>query len=289
MAKLKCKFHFSFIIFAVLLCFFKQFNLLISLILASIIHELGHFIVSEKLGYKLNSIVLMPYGASLNGSDIYVENKHEILIAIAGPITSLIVAIVTVALWWIFPKLIDITGIFTMVNLSIFAVNLLPIFPLDGGRILGAILKNKMPLDKALKITKSTGFFIIICLFILYIVSSFFTINYSLALFIIFTTIALFFSKNNEKYVLKSKIFSNDKNLIKGVKVNIKAISELANLLELYKLLEPNSLNYVIVLDKNRNTSFTLNDTQIQYCIMNFGLDITLANLKNNYEIKKLK
>ena len=54
MAKLKIRFHFSFWIFAILLIYFQKFELLLCMVSAVIIHELGHYIVAEKLGYDLS-------------------------------------------------------------------------------------------------------------------------------------------------------------------------------------------------------------------------------------------
>lgn len=286
MGKIKIKFHFSFIIFALLLVLFGKLDILMCLIGSSILHEVGHFYIADKLGYTMSEITLMPYGASLNGEDIYVDYKHEILIAIAGPLVSLLICIVCVALWWIFPLMYNFTSTFVLCNFSLFLVNLLPIFPLDGGRILGGILKNKMPLFRAVKTLKIVGFIQVIILLGMYIASAFFQINFGLALFIIFLTISLLFSNKNEKYVLKGKVLSN-KNFSKGVKVNIKAISDSANILELYKILEPNSLNYVIVIDKKNNTDFSINEQEIQNILTNYSLDTQLKDLKNKYLLKK--
>lgn len=282
MAKLTIKFHWSFWILAFLLIYFKEYCLLLSMVISVTIHELGHYFVAEKLGYRLNVITLMPYGASLSGEELFIENKHEFLIAIFGPITSFLIAIVLIAFWWIMPVTYNYTSTFVYANLSIFLVNLLPCFPLDGARALNSILKRKFPTNTACKIIKIISSIVIALLTILYIISCFNNINYSLCIFTIFLTIGLLFNENVEKYNLKCRTFSKPKNLSSGVSVNIKAISNQSNLLELYKLLEPSSINYILVLDKLNNTSMTLKDSDIENILLKYPLDTNLFNIKIN-------
>lgn len=280
MEKLKIKFHWSFWVFVIFLIYFKEFNLLISTLISLVLHEAGHYCVAKKLGYKLNQVKLMPYGASLSGEDVFIESKHELMIAIAGPITSLIITMIIISLWWIFPQISNITSTFASVNLSLSVVNLLPCYPLDGGRILNSILKKKLSVEKSFKITKIVSGVVIAILTLLYIISCFVKINYSLCLFVIFLTIGLLFNDNVERYVFKSQTFARNSKLKKGVNVNIKAISDKSNLLELYKLLQPSSINYIIILDKMNNTVMTLGDKDIEKILTKYPLDTQLKDIK---------
>ena len=136
-------------IFLFLIIFYltRQFQIYVMMIIFAIIHELGHLMMGLILGLKPEKIELMPLGLSisfkLNVEDINSKkgkaNKKvlkEILIALAGPVTNLIIFIVTY-IWFIE---LSYSYLIIYANLLIFIFNLLPIYPLDGGRVLNGIL-----------------------------------------------------------------------------------------------------------------------------------------------------
>lgn len=69
---------------------------------AVMLHECAHARVAKKLGYELNVINLMPYGAALCG-DVQIKSAHEVRIAVAGPLFNLVLAVLFAALWWLAP------------------------------------------------------------------------------------------------------------------------------------------------------------------------------------------
>lgn len=88
-----------------------------------IMHELSHMIMALIVGVDIDEIVLLPFGASAKYSGNITLIK-EFLIAIAGPITTL------------FFSILYHNNTYTMVNILIFLFNMIPIYPMDGGRIL---------------------------------------------------------------------------------------------------------------------------------------------------------
>ena len=104
MGKLKIKFHPTFWIFIVFLLFSNNFLSLTSYLTCVFLHELGHSLMANFLGYKLKKITFLPFGASLSGKEnVFYNHKHEILVAISGPLTNLILLIICLALFWSFP------------------------------------------------------------------------------------------------------------------------------------------------------------------------------------------
>ena len=98
-------------------------------------HECAHAFAAAKLGYKLNRIVLMPFGAVIDGDLHGISLKDEITVAVWGPLCNLITAGFFVALWWLMPDSYAFTDTACYASLSVALVNLLPAYPLDGGRI----------------------------------------------------------------------------------------------------------------------------------------------------------
>lgn len=85
MAKLKITIHPLFFVFGLYFAFTgKVYSFLLS-VLCALIHEFGHFLASERYGYKLSRIVLMPYGAVISGDDFSpFRYSDEIMISLAG-------------------------------------------------------------------------------------------------------------------------------------------------------------------------------------------------------------
>lgn len=133
-------------IFIFLLLFYltKQIEIYSTIMLFCILHELGHILMGIILGLKPEKIEIMPFGLSvafkLNTKDYNKKIKSanllelkKIAIAIAGPLTNLIII-----LFYIFLNKSEINIIYA--NLLILLFNIVPIFPLDGGRILKSII-----------------------------------------------------------------------------------------------------------------------------------------------------
>lgn len=93
----------------------------------------------------------MPYGAALIGEYESASARDEIAIAAIGPACNFFLLLITVATWWLCPAFYDFTACFAAANLCLVVVNLLPVFPLDGGRILLAALSRYRSRSVALK------------------------------------------------------------------------------------------------------------------------------------------
>lgn len=143
----------------------------ISACLAAIEHECAHAFAARRYGFRLDKIVLMPYGAVISGDLTGLSPKEELFVAMAGPLANLLTAIGFAALWWFFPDTYPFTEAAASVSFSLFFVNLLPAYPLDGGRILGIALRplfkkrTKLALKCVTFLTASgiLGYFIYTC------------------------------------------------------------------------------------------------------------------------------
>ena len=119
--------------------------------LVAIEHELAHAFAASRLGYKLNKIVLLPFGAVIDG-DMKGSFKDEIIVALCGPLCNVLTALFFAAVWWFEPTMYAFTDTAYTSSLSIAFVNLLPAYPLDGGRILQcslAVFFSKGKADKS--------------------------------------------------------------------------------------------------------------------------------------------
>ncbi len=108
--------------------------------LVAVQHECAHAFAAAKLGYKLNRIILMPFGAVIDVDLKGISFKDEIYVALCGPLCNLVTAVFFVALWWFVPTMYAFTDTVFYSSLYIALVNFLPAYPLDGGRILKCAL-----------------------------------------------------------------------------------------------------------------------------------------------------
>lgn len=110
-------------------------------VIAALEHECAHSFAARRYGYSLDKIVLMPYGAVVSGDISGIGRKEEIAVLLAGPLANLFTGLFFVALWWLYPECYPFTDTAAYVSFSLFFVNLLPAWPLDGGRILHTLLR----------------------------------------------------------------------------------------------------------------------------------------------------
>lgn len=174
------KINLNIFLFAILFFLTNQFELYALIMLFALFHELGHLICGMILGFEVKSLKAMPLGFSVefytNIDDYNIKIKKsnllilkKILIDFAGPMVNLILIIISIALK--LPENIIYS------NLMILLVNLIPIYPLDGGRIVRNVLKIFLRNSKAYSYTNK--------------ISNIFTIVIS-----IFSSIAIIYYKN---------------------------------------------------------------------------------------------
>ncbi len=247
MERLKIRLHPLFILFGIYFAFTGKVFSFLAITLSALLHEGGHYIVSSSMGYELNRITLMPYGAVLSGYAGDVTIKDEIKIAVAGPAVSGFLAIFFTALWWLFPSAYPFTDLAGKTNAALFFVNLIPAYPLDGGRVLYALASLKTGRKKGLKIAKIVTISISAALLLLFIYSCFHGINLTIAVFSVFLISGLFGFKKGD-YVSVYENFSVDK--IKRPKVVRRAaVSENAKLKTLYSIVDKDYFYEITVVD----------------------------------------
>jgi Zn-dependent protease/CBS domain-containing protein len=133
------------------------------LFFASILaHELMHSLVAQASGIPVKSIILFIFGGVSQITEEPKEPKVEFRIALAGPLTSFMLGGIFWAIWFILADTAAVVKVVAFwlgwINLILGAFNLIPGFPLDGGRVLRAILWwRSQNLRQATKIASNIG------------------------------------------------------------------------------------------------------------------------------------
>lgn len=144
------------------------------LFLCVTLHELGHSVQARAYGIAVPDITLYPIGGVARLQEIPAEPVKEFRIAIAGPLVNLVI----VALLWLVGAVADVPALrwpddlfdalrnptwehllpyLAFANLSLFLFNLLPAFPMDGGRILRSLLAMRLDYRRATGIAVAVG------------------------------------------------------------------------------------------------------------------------------------
>ena len=122
------------------------------------LHELAHVLVAKDFGYETDSITLYPFGGIARiMMPVRPPPEHELYIALAGPAVNAILTLLFLPLAWFYG---DPFGLLALLNFIMFAFNMLPSYPMDGGRVMRSFLARVWEYDKATKfsIIISRGF-----------------------------------------------------------------------------------------------------------------------------------
>ncbi|MEF8975195.1 MAG: CBS domain-containing protein [Halapricum sp.] len=130
-----------------------------------VLHELGHSLVAIRYGYPISSITLWLFGGIAQLDEMPEDWKHELLIALAGPIVSVALGVLSYGAFLAIPAsdgvaisaLKFLLGYLALMNVALAIFNMLPGFPMDGGRVLRALLARRRGYARATKLAAEVG------------------------------------------------------------------------------------------------------------------------------------
>ncbi len=138
----------------------------IGLFLSIIFHELAHSLVARRYGLQIKGITLFIFGGVAEMHEEPSNPRTEFLMAAAGPFSSIVLGVIFYLLRWAgaaaaYPRpVVYVLGYLSFLNFILAGFNLLPAFPLDGGRIFRAALwKWKHNLRWATRVASQAGSF----------------------------------------------------------------------------------------------------------------------------------
>lgn len=200
-------------LFIILFYFTKQIEIYAMIMFFAILHEFGHLLAGLLLGMKPEKMEIMPYGVSISfklapkdyNKKIKRGNQLEvkkILVALAGPITNFIIMLIVLQMN------MNVFRAFMILysNLLLIVFNLLPIYPLDGGRIIKGILHIFLGKMKAERYGNYISFVTLIL--VTFIASIVIYQVENIAIFLIVLVLWGIFIKEDRIYKKRSKIYN---------------------------------------------------------------------------------
>ncbi|BDZ71079.1 CBS domain-containing protein [Methanobacterium petrolearium] len=233
--------------------------LLITLLFVTVVlHELAHSYVAQRYGIGIEKIILLPIGGVSAMEELPEDPGEELRISIAGPMVNFVIALICYGIYFAFagsgyyPYIFEFLNNFALVNLILGAFNLIPAYPMDGGRVLRAILARRMSYLQATQTAASVGKFLAMFMAVVGIFWNFFLIL--IALFIYIGADAEY------KEIMVS-------NILEGVKVEdmmtreVKTVKMETTVEEMLKImLENKHMGYPVVDGQNLSGIITFHD-----------------------------
>ena len=139
---------------------------LLFLFLCVVLHEFGHILAARHFGIRTPEVVLLPIGGVSRLERIPERPREELIMALAGPAVTFAISAVLIAALGGLPEPLDILGATTWrtllaqlayANLVLLLFNLLPAFPMDGGRVLRALLSARLGHVRGTRIAATIG------------------------------------------------------------------------------------------------------------------------------------
>ncbi len=146
----------------------RAISLILLVFICVLAHELTHSLMAKRLGVTVPKITLYPIGGVATMLSLPREPKKELLISVVGPLFNFALALILSAplYFWLGPQVFFSPTLeswpgtisnFFWANLILGAFNLIPAFPMDGGRILRSFLAGRLTYSKATRISIYLG------------------------------------------------------------------------------------------------------------------------------------
>ncbi len=176
-----------------------------------LLHEFGHSLVAQRLGIEVPDITLLPIGGIARLKTLPEKPADEVKIAIAGPLVNLVLAPIFFVVAWLLgadllalPDLLGGLGSIGQVfaylgyiNIALAVFNLLPAFPMDGGRVLRGLLATRLGPVRATDISSSVGQLFAVAFFLFGLLGG--------QIFLALIAVFIFFGANGEAQMVRQR------------------------------------------------------------------------------------
>lgn len=218
------------------------------------LHELAHISIARIYGCKPGIIRIMPVGLSVSLNDVNCSRTVSIKIYAAGPAVNLLILLAAVLLAVVFPKADDFWRLMIVTNAYLATFNLIPAFPLDGGRIVLEILAGSMGMLAAGRLARRLALIMALVILLIGVLQLYGSV-YNFSLIIIgFYIIILWKNSRMESALMniKQMIYRRSRLLKKGIyPARDLVVIKSMRLDEIMKNMDFDSYHLIHVLDEN--------------------------------------
>lgn len=255
--------------------------LLVIGLLSIIFHESAHALCAHLCGFTISSMEILPIGAMARIEGLF-ENSElcEIAIALAGPVASIVIACIGYCLYYY--NNVYIYNLIMMVNLSIASVNMMPALPMDGGRVLRAILSNYIGIQRATRISCTIGIYLGIIISVISFVLGFLNlVSPAYIMLGIVVSISSYKEKQRSTFLQIAQMMMKKERLLKqgSMKINQIAVPETIKLYNLVSRFLPRAYHMVVVVDYEMCPVGYVSEGDVVKMLMEFGAHEEIGHL----------
>lgn len=258
-------------------------HILILEFIVLITHELIHYFTALHFGFSGFYMEMSPVGLSINMNDIDEATiLQDIIISISAPMINLIFSFIYFCFFKIYqaPVLYQLY----MINLAVFIINIIPAFPLDGGRVLRDIIYVKKNYKTSVRITSLISIILGTIIILIFILFLFLKINnLSLLIIGIFIITSAIIERKRLVYLIMADVVKKKWRFLKNKYLENYSISIYykSNLLEGAKLIDKKRYAVFYVLDDEMCPIGIISEGELFQALKNKG-NITFSQLLNN-------
>ena len=150
-----------------LLAALSSIGSMLALFACVVLHEFGHALTAKRFGIKTRDITLLPIGGVARLERIPDNPVHELWVALAGPAVNVVIG-AALLIWLVLSRTLQPLGVLSviggpflerllMVNIVLVGFNMIPAFPMDGGRVLRALLAMRIEYTRATQVAAAVG------------------------------------------------------------------------------------------------------------------------------------
>jgi stage IV sporulation protein FB len=275
------------IIMAAAAVYFGYFSKVLILTVAVLLHEAAHSFIAGFLGYRLEEINLFPLGGEIRiGGMFELDPGQEILIALAGPVMNVFMA--SFALWLKPHSFVNESAVdfFIAVNVVTALFNLFPALPMDGGRILRALLSYRWGTARA---TRTVWLLGKCCAGLLALLALYRGLKGPLYITMLAAAVFLFFAGAGERNKAASLMINqvgHKKSLLRKrglIKSKTLAVACNASGKKVIKRLVPGYYHIVYVIGTEGQVLGRVGEQEILNGVMKYGYNVKMIDIVKMY------
>ncbi len=260
--------------------------LVLAIFACVVLHEFGHALTARRYGIPTRKITLLPIGGVASLERMPEDPKEELLVAVMGPVVNVVIAFI---LYFFIQNQLDIfqqpeqaREFFQTVtaenfliylwstNILLVLFNAIPAFPMDGGRVLRALLSFKMDRVKATQIASSLGQFIAV---------AFFFLGFAYNPILIFIALFVFFGASSEYRMIQQMSVLKGHKVKEAMKSEYTALQPDDSLKRVGDVLLSGDERHFIVKGENGSVAGVLYNKSITEAFQSQRTDATVADL----------
>ena len=247
------------------------------------IHELFHLFAALLVRQRIGSVIVMPFGMTLRlSADLIKHTGKEIFIAAAGPFANFLLLSLYPVLAGFYNENLMALTVFRYINIIMLMMNLLPCLPLDGGRIVKALLIQRMGYIGAASLMRRISRIITVILAVLGVFLLILTrLNISLLIVAGFLALHLAEEERQNEYIIMQELLYNKEKLRKKGAMTSRLITAMDNIpaQDIFKMLSYDSYYIIQVVDCDQKPLRTITEAQLVRAILEKGWRIFLAQI----------